>query len=126
MVLGIVFSLETLNFVTHSREASGEIVELVESRDGSRVNHFPKFRFNDDQQTTYTVRSTLGNISSKYEVGQTVRVLYDPEHPNDAKIYSFSHLWFNTFFFVSFGVLLVIVVFVIRVCIAQEELETDK
>ena len=53
----------------------------------------PSVSFRDAQGAEHIVYSSTASYPPKHQVGDTVRVLYSPEHPRDAKIESFFSLW---------------------------------
>jgi hypothetical protein len=80
-----------------SREASapGRVVEIVQRRqyvnEQDRVveeYYFPVVDFVSADGRRHSVQMTEGSSAPSHEVGDEVTVLYDPEHPLDARIQS--------------------------------------
>lgn len=113
-VLGSIFSgiaiftaLRSERLEKRGRLASGVITELVkeQSRDADgypQTYYHPVFRFDDQSGSTHVVKSLVGTNPSGLGVGQTVRVLYDPDKPSLASIDTFGQMWMIP---VVFGIL---------------------
>ena len=61
--------------------------------------------FQDAQGRNHTVTSSTGSSRPAYEVGQQVRVLYDPADPQQARLHGFAELWLFPVTFSSIGIL---------------------
>lgn len=81
-----------------SREASapGRVVEMIERREyvneQDRVvqdYYYPVVEYVSADGRPHTVHMTEGSSVPSHEVGDEVTVLYDPDHPLDARIKSF-------------------------------------
>lgn len=84
-------------FTRMSREenATGRVVEIIERREyvneQDRVvqdYYYPVVEFVSADGRPHTVHMTEGSSVPSHEVGDEVTVLYDPEHPLDARIKS--------------------------------------
>ena len=73
--------------------ASGTVID-VSGSEGETVR--VRFIAQSGEPTEFTV-----HVDSQYDLGETATVLYSPENPTKASIYSFHRLW------LAFGVLLV-------------------
>ncbi|QQR69685.1 MAG: DUF3592 domain-containing protein [Alphaproteobacteria bacterium] len=98
MIAGLVFmgvagwmGWQSFEFVASSTSAEGEVVKIQESV-SSRRRYRPVVEFTtEDGRTIRFVGS--GSVPAMYEKGETVSVLYNPDHPEGAKIDSLLDLW---------------------------------
>ena len=94
--IAIVFNLFKAG---NQASADGVVVDVVKQReliDEEREIyddfHYPVIRFRAEDGRTRTVEVREGSTSPYYEPGDKVTVLYDREHPLDARIKSFGTL----------------------------------
>lgn len=86
------------NFQRLSREesTSGQVVELVVRRSQASSNqesqeyYYPVVEFNLPDGSPQHVQLSEGSWPPSYSVGEPVTILYDPGHPQDARIQSLS------------------------------------
>jgi hypothetical protein len=104
IILGIFLAVAVLMFViaalsaisavrTLSREKSapGHVVDLVARRDqNGNEFYYPVVEFYLPDESLKLVQIPEGSWPPAYEKGQSVTVLYDPEHPLNARIKSAS------------------------------------
>jgi hypothetical protein len=95
-VVGLVFAIiggvsffETRRFMARAAETTGRVIDNVRDDDTYRA----VVTFEPASGTPVTFRSSAGANPPSYEVGDSVRVLYDPGEPSDARISSFFSLW---------------------------------
>lgn len=80
--------------ITREVSAPGQVVEQVvhSSRDSSTGYltdfTYPIVRYTPPDQSARTVQMSEGSSPPDYAVGDQVTVLYDPQHPNNARIKS--------------------------------------
>lgn len=70
--------------------ATGKVVGSEED-EGAQ---YPCIEFRDRAGQRVRFRSDSGRGVSPYRMGTEVEVLYDPQHPDNAEVRSFSALWF--------------------------------
>jgi hypothetical protein len=92
---GLVSWYRTRNFLARCVKTKGVVVShhyLTNSDEGKKTTtSFPLYRFNHPiTGTEYTVRS---NVSGRLEEGQEIRILFDPQDPENAKIDNLYHTW---------------------------------
>jgi hypothetical protein len=97
-VVAIVIALRSERLEKRGRLASGVITELIreQSRDADgflQIYYHPVFQFEDQNGSTHLVKSSIGTNPTGFSVGQTVRVLYDPEKTSLASIDTFGQMW---------------------------------
>jgi hypothetical protein len=82
--------------MSKEESATGRVVEIIERREyvneEDRVvqdYYFPVVEYISADGRPHTVHMTEGSSAPSHEVGDEVTVLYDPEHPLEARIQSF-------------------------------------
>jgi hypothetical protein len=81
------------HFVRSAAKADGRVIRMV-SQDGEKGRlSAPVFAFRDASGIEHTVHSNIASDPPEHEVGDTVRVLYSPASPQDAKTDRFFSLW---------------------------------
>ena len=96
LLIAFVSSASAILKMNREESAPGRVVEIVERREyvneQDRVvqdYYFPVVEFVSADGRSHTVYMTEGSSAPSHEVGEEVTVLYDPEHPLDARIKSF-------------------------------------
>ncbi|MEK6752658.1 MAG: DUF3592 domain-containing protein [Chloroflexota bacterium] len=86
----VAYRLETSGVVTE-----GTVVRLEESADanGGCCTYSPVIEFSVNGQT-YTFEGGTASNPPAYQIGERVKVLYDPTDPNTAQINKYSERWF--------------------------------
>ena len=83
----------------------------AKTADGVRVERKTMFRpqvsFTIEDGRTVDLVGRVGSRPPRYNVGDTVGVLYNPQNPELACLDQFAELWFKTILLVLFGVLMV-------------------
>lgn len=100
---GGLWAHSTSTFIDDAGSAQGEVIELVARRSSDSTTYAPRYRFVVEGQQAYTVISSSSSSPPAYDVGEQVKVLYDPENPTDAKIDSFMGLWFGPVLIIGMG-----------------------
>ena len=81
------------DFVTHARTLSGTVVELVKYNDDDNTTMYkPVVRFTTPEGSEGTLTG-LGSHPAAYEVGESVNLLQDVRHPEDARLGDLQHTW---------------------------------
>lgn len=88
--------LHTRVFLDKAREAAGEVVALeeepaMEAGDSRTYRPVVSYATGSGQRVRFS--SMAHSNPPEYELGASVRVLYDPERPHEARIRSFTELW---------------------------------
>jgi hypothetical protein len=96
LLIAFVSSASAILKMNREVSASGRVVEIIERREyvneQDRVvqdYYFPVVQFVSADGRSHTVHMTEGSSAPSHEVGDEVNVLYDPEHPLEARIQSF-------------------------------------
>lgn len=96
LLIAFVSSASAILKMNREASASGRVVEIVQRREyvneQDRVvqdYYFPVVEFVSADGRRHTVHMTEGSSAPSHEVGEEVTVLYNPEHPLEARIQSF-------------------------------------
>lgn len=96
LLIAAISSFRAVSSMSKEESASGRVVEIIERREyvneQDRVvqdYYFPVVEFVSADGRRHTVHMTEGSSAPSHEVGDEVTVLYDPDHPLDARIKSF-------------------------------------
>ena len=92
-VIALASALSCWHFVHTATRADGRVTQIVERRGDHGTLYAPVFSFRDVLGAEHTVYSSTASYPPEHQVNDTVRVLYSPEHPGDAKIENFFSLW---------------------------------
>lgn len=90
---GAYAAYNSWNLSQNGETTTGTVIELKESEsDGSCCVYSPVVEFETNGQT-YTFESDNASYPPEYEVGEEVRVIYNPENPGNAQINKASERW---------------------------------
>jgi hypothetical protein len=79
--------------LTQGGEANGSVVQMISSEDSDGgVTYAPVIEYRV-QGRTYTYKSSNYTNPPAYHMGQQVEMVYDPAHPDQARINTFFELW---------------------------------
>lgn len=92
LIMAVFFYTSTSAFITSSKSAEGEVTELI-IPSGSDTYH-PKVRFQTESGKEVIFVDSVGSTPPSFTVGESVKVFYQPDNPQNAKISSFFSLWF--------------------------------
>ena len=91
-----ISSLSAISKISREASAPGLVVDMIERREYVneqdrvvREYYYPVIEYVSNDGKGHTVQLTEGSQTPSYEIGDEVTVLYDPEHPLDARIDSF-------------------------------------
>jgi hypothetical protein len=95
LLIAAISSWSAIRKMSREASAPGRVVEIVQRRqyvnEQDRVveeYYFPVVRFISADGRSHSVQMTEGSSAPSHEVGDEVTVLYDPEHPLEARIQS--------------------------------------
>jgi hypothetical protein len=90
--------------------AGGEFV-VSRTEEGMKMEKKVRYRsqiqFKTQTGRTIEFISPISTRPARYNIGERVEVLYDPQNPKQAQINSFLHLWFTTLMLIFFGLFFV-------------------
>ena len=96
LVIALVSAAGAILKMNREESAEGRVVDIVQRREyvneQDRVvqdYYFPVVEFASSDGRHHSVQLTEGSSAPSHEVGDQVRVLYNPEHPLEARIKSF-------------------------------------
>jgi hypothetical protein len=95
-IIATISTISTIRKLSRETSAPGQVVDMVvrQSRDSETqtINeyYYPVVEFDLPDGTHKQVQLSEGSWPPEYEIGQAVTILYDPEHPLDARIKSSS------------------------------------
>jgi len=89
------------NYLKHSSEkfkatavqTTGTVVKLDQSGSGDDLHYYPVVDFKTAAGNTVEVRSSMGSRPPDHHVGDSVKVYYNQQSPNDAVIESAATTW---------------------------------
>lgn len=95
LLIAGISSFSALSKISREASASGRVVDMVVQREYIneqdrivRDYYYPVVEYISSDGKSHKVQLTEGSQTPSYEVGDEVTVLYDPEHPLDARIKS--------------------------------------
>ncbi len=99
LAVAVWLGLRTRAFVASAWNADGTVVAVERGEGSKRRNrsvphYYPTVRFSTITGEEVAFVSEVGSNPAAHKVGDRVTVLYDPHHPEDARIRSFLQLWF--------------------------------
>ena len=102
--IALFFFFRTRRFLESAVPAQGVVTALVESSgsEGGTV-YKPVVQFTTADGQTAGFTGSVGSNPPRYSVGQTVKVLYSPTNPSDARLPGFFGMWFVPVFLGIFG-----------------------
>jgi hypothetical protein len=86
---------DSWNWLDNSVEAQGSVIEMVRirDRDSGSVSYAPLVNFRTADGRTVEFQSAVSSNPPAYTVGETVRVLYDPDRPASAAVAGMFSIW---------------------------------
>ena len=91
--ISIVSFVSRTRFVRAAVHTEGRVVELRERSGDNGSTFSPVFTYHDSRGEEHRMDSTVSSDPPRYEVGQSVPVLYRPDRPLDARINDFHSIW---------------------------------
>lgn len=117
LIAGGVIFYRTRQFIAAAQTATGTVVDIARRARrfrGGWIN-YPVVRFTAGSGEEFEVTSSFGTDPPTHQLGQAVRVFYDPHDPGRARIDSFFSLWGTCTFLVGIGLLFTVVAVVLFV-----------
>ena len=85
LFLGAHLHQKTGMFLARAVRAPGVVVEMARNHSSHNDTYAPVVEF-EHQGGTYRFKDSIGSDPPSYRIGQAVGVLYDPDHPREARI----------------------------------------
>ena len=96
LLIAGISSFSAISKISREASAPGLVVDMTERREYVneqdrviREYYYPVIEYVSNDGKRHTVQLSEGSQTPSYEIGDEVTVLYDPEHPLDARIDSF-------------------------------------
>jgi hypothetical protein len=108
--LTIFFDLQTMKFQKIARPATGVIKDWVEHGMGRHRYTVLEVQYTTEEGAIKTLESTHHSLIGFLmpNVGQTVKVLYNPNDPTDFRVDQFSEMWSQTIVCAFFSLIVLI------------------
>jgi hypothetical protein len=99
VVVGLFFFIRTRNFLGKAHEAKGTVIEMAYRQNSSADSnsgggYVPVYQFETEDKQRIVKQDGLATNPPRYQVGQTIDILYDPENPEKAHV----NRWMNLYF----------------------------
>lgn len=104
VVAGILY-YRTKSFIDRAERVQGAVVDYEVSSGSSSTMYYPVVEFVTKDGREIVWHSNTGSNSTGFKIGEKVRVLYDRDDPEEAKIVTFWQLWLGTFIAAALGFL---------------------
>jgi len=89
-------TMNTKSFLNKAERTNGTVLDVVEQRTSDGTMFYPVYSFVDVYGTQHKIYSKSGSYPPRYDVGDLIPILYDPENPKEIKMDSFVSLWMGT------------------------------
>lgn len=102
---GAYSGVSTSDFLGNAVSAPGVVIDLEarwDSDDGG-YTYYPRVWFATEGGRPYEFTGDGGSSPASFDVGEEVRVLFDPADPSQARIDSFMQLWFTPLLLAGMG-----------------------
>ncbi len=95
LAIAVGSTVQRATLIFSGSRAEGTVVakKQVGRLKGGAAAYAPMLQFTASDGRTYVVTSDLSGPESTYRFGQQLRVLYQPDHPDGARIDAFAPLW---------------------------------
>ena len=100
--IGVFIFYEDYTFLKKSQSATGIVVDLEYTLEVGRRVYYPIVNFTTEKNESITFRGRTGSTPPQYKIGDEVPVIYDPDNPYNARIYS-AYYWVIPIVFVVVG-----------------------
>lgn len=88
--------MSTNSFLKTAEKTHGTVLDVVERRTSDGTMYYPVYSFVDVYGTEHKIYSKSGSYPPRYDVGDPISILYDPENPKEIKMDSFVSLWMGS------------------------------
>jgi hypothetical protein len=93
LLLAGFLAWRTLSFSGTAMAVTGEVVSYREIPDGNSTRYVPRIRFVTATGEIVTVGGQLAGTSKRFEIGEKVPMVYDPQEPMHARVALFMDNW---------------------------------
>jgi hypothetical protein len=112
LLAGTVVLIKNRQFLKSGRKTMAKIIQIKENwnsdgEGGKAKIYYPVLEFSAVDKKTYQFQSAMGgNNKNKYRLGQEVKIIYDPQKPNQAKISDFGSFWLMPMIMILAGIII--------------------
>lgn len=95
--IAVIIFVRTRIFINKAQEVKGTVVEMVYRRKSTKRNgggYLPVYQFRTIDGKKITAKDSLSSNPPRFQVGQEIDVLYNPENPHNARINNRLNLYF--------------------------------
>ena len=94
-LLGAIYLYSsTSEFLAKAKVAKGKVINLVAfSSTNNSMTYSPVFQFKDQSGKIHTIQSASSSNPPSYEIGEEVKIFFNPENPKEAKLDGIFDLW---------------------------------
>jgi hypothetical protein len=96
IIVAAVLLMKTETFLRHAVRTAGTIIRIERrsdwSSDGNPTCYYPVFTY-EAADGERVMTSSAGSNPCPFRVNQSIWVLYDPAHPDSARIQSWFQIW---------------------------------
>jgi uncharacterized protein DUF3592 len=93
LIWAVLAYLVQQRFLNRAVRTTGVVESLEVQRTSKSTVYFPIIRFATAAGASVTARGNRGSSGHPYQVGQTLPVLYDPDHPDKLEVDKFWTRW---------------------------------
>ena len=102
LAAGLLLAYGSWRLTTQGKSVEGTVVKMISSEDQDGVTYAPVVEYEADGNT-YSYESSTYSNPPAYHVGQQVKMIYDGEHPDQARISNFVELWLAPLIMIPLG-----------------------
>lgn len=86
--------LRTSDFIAEASSAQGEVIDLIENNGSEGGSTYaPRIRFTESSGRVIEATSSTSSSPPKYQPGDVIKILYDPNTPQDVRTTDWFSLW---------------------------------
>lgn len=105
LIIGGVEIINLSRLLLVSEETEGTVVYMNVYSDSDGVTYSPDVKFTTRYGEVIRFTDDISTYPAGFKVGDSATVIYDPMHPQNARIKSFSRLWLFPGIFVLVGLI---------------------
>ncbi len=121
LAIGLYYGYSSWHLTTQGSRIVGNVVQMISSEDDNGDYSYAPVVQYAVNGNTYTYESHNYTNPPAYQEGQQVQLLYDPAHPDKARISNFLELWLLPFLLIPFALIAAAVnLFVVPVLAARK------
>ncbi|HEX9060963.1 MAG TPA: DUF3592 domain-containing protein [Clostridia bacterium] len=112
ILTGSVLIINQILFLNKACSAEGTVIDMKMSKGKGHdkdTTFAPVVQFKLTEGENITFTSSVGSSPPQFKIGDSVKVLYNPDNPGNAEINSFLSLWFLQIIFLFIGMVFFII-----------------